>query len=765
MILYIAEKASVGRALADVLPGSKTRGENSIRCGNDVVAWAAGHLLELCEPEDYDERYKRWKVEDLPIIPKVWKLREIERTKGLLHGIRKLLKDASEVVHAGDADREGQLLIDELLDYCGWNGPTKRLRLNDMNPDAIRKALKEMKDNATYKGEYHAGQARSYADWLTGMNLSRYCSLCLADAGYDGVYSVGRVQTPTLGLVVRRDREVENFVPKPFFVLSATLKLKTGDRQVTGRWQPSKEAPGLDEERRLVDRDVCETLERDLEDATGTITRADKKIRHEVPPLPYNLPKLQAEASKRYDITDALKHLQKLYEQGYLTYPRTDCRYIPEGHHADAGAVFDAISSVCPAIAASELDIDRSRKSAAWDDTKITEHHAIIPTKRIPIEGAMNDIERKIYDLVCVRYAVQFMPDCEIRETIVEFEAAHEKFKTVGNETLVQGWKKLEQAERQGEEDVDTPLQSVIPAVVVGEDGKTTPTVEERKTTPPKRFSYDTLLEAMNSIHRFVQDPEVKKQLKDLDGIGTPATQESIIKLLLEREFLVKKKKQLISTSPGRMLIDLLLSGRSSVLVEPDLTALWERKMTQIEQGELQLDDFVHDVSEAVGQMLRCPLEVPEIPGAKRRPRCLTEGCAGYLRRVSKKDGNAFLACPVCKATFSQDKDGQPIPKKLYTGEVIEADCPLGCGRKARQFSGTYGKFWRCFCSPGVTFKDVDGKPVVREERPKAPCPVRGCKGKAEKFNSKNGPFWKCSTCQNFFDDVDGKPAMRKKER
>ena len=164
MILYIAEKASVGRALADVLPGSKTRGENSIRCGNDVVAWAAGHLLELCEPEDYDERYKRWKIEDLPIIPKAWKLREIERTKGLLHGIRKLLKDASEVVHAGDADREGQLLIDELLDYCGWNGPTKRLRLNDMNPDAIRKALKEMKGIATYKGEYHAGQARSYAD-------------------------------------------------------------------------------------------------------------------------------------------------------------------------------------------------------------------------------------------------------------------------------------------------------------------------------------------------------------------------------------------------------------------------------------------------------------------------------------------------------------------------------------------------------------------------------------------------------------------------
>lgn len=762
MILYIAEKASVGRALADVLPGKRSREENCIRCGDDVVAWASGHLLELCEPEDYDTQYKSWRLEDLPIIPEIWRLREISRTKKLLHSIHLLLKSASEVVHAGDADREGQFLIDEILEYCGWKGPTKRLRLNDVNPEAIRKALKNMKDNAGYTGQYQAGQARSYADWLAGINLTRYCSVSVADAGYDGVFSVGRVQTPTLGLVVRRDREIEDFVPKPFFVLSAILKLPTGEREVTGRWQPTEDASGLDKEKRLVDQAVCETLEQKLEGATGTITRADKKIRKEAPPLPYNLAKLQAEASKRYDITDTLKHLQRLYEQGYVTYPRTDCRYIPEGHYTEAQAVLDSISSACPTVVGFQESLDVERKSAAWDDAKITEHHAIIPTTKIPLEGALNEIERKVYGLVCVRYALQFMPECEIRETIIEFEAEGEKFKAMGKEVLAPGWKKVEQEEEKADE-AETSEAS-LPSVVVGENGQVTPSVVEKKTTPPKRFTYDGLLEAMNSIHRFVRDPEVKKQLRELDGIGTPATQENIIKLLFDRQFLEKKKKQIFSTKAGRALIDLLSGGPAAVLVEPDLTALWEQKMTQIEQGNLGLDTFIKEVARLVGEMVRSPLNVPEeIEGVQRRPQCLADGCTGYLRRIKGKNG-LFWACPICKATFSQGPGGNPLPKKASSGEsIIEADCPLGCGRKARQFNGPYGPFWKCFCSPKTTFRDVEGHPEAREERPKAPCPVRGCKGKASKMQGRNGPFWKCSVCQNFFDDKDGKPALRKR--
>lgn len=760
MILYIAEKASVGRALADVLPGERRREKNCIRCGSDVVAWASGHLLELCKPEDYDTRYKSWRLEDLPIIPETWRLREIDRTKKLLRSIRSLLKNASEVVHAGDADREGQLLIDEILEYCGWKGPTKRLRLNDVNPEAIRKALKNMKDNADYAGEYRAGQARSYADWLAGINLTRYCSVSVADAGYDGVFSVGRVQTPTLGLVVRRDREIENFVPKLFFVLSATLKLPTGARKVTGRWQPGEDAPGLDEEKRLADQAVCEALEQKLEGATGTITQADKKIRKEAPPLPYNLAKLQAEASKRYDITDTLKHLQKLYEQGYITYPRTDCRYIPEGHHAEAQAVLDSISSACPTVVGFQESLDVARRSGAWDDAKIAEHHAIIPTTKIPLEGALNEIERKVYELVCVRYAMQFMPECEIRETVIEFEAESETFRATGKEVLAPGWKKVEQGEEKADE-AEAPEAS-LPSVIVGEDGQVTPSVEEKKTTPPKRFTYEGLLEAMNSIHRFVRDPEIRKQLRELDGIGTPATQENIIKLLFDRQFLEKKKKQIFSTTMGKALID-LLSESAAALVEPDLTALWEQKMSQIDQGELQLESFIQEVARMIGEIVQKPLAVPKVEGLKRRAQCLMEGCSEYLRQIKGKNG-FFLACPVCKATFSQGSDGNPIPKKIPSGEVVEADCPLRCGRKARQFNGPYGLFWKCFCSPETTFKDVDGHPVVREDRPKAPCPVKGCKGKAEKLQGENGPFWKCSVCHNFFDDKDGKPVIRRKK-
>ena len=731
MILYIAEKASVGRALADVLPGNRSKDGDCIRCGDDVVAWASGHLLELFQPEDYDERYKAWRLEDLPIIPETWKLREIERTKNLLSNIRKLLKEADEVVNAGDADREGQLLIDEVLDYCGWKGPTKRLRLNDVNPDAIRKALGNMKNNADYAGEYRAGQARSYADWLVGINMSRYCSVSVADAGYDGVFSVGRVQTPTLGLVVQRDREIDNFVPKPFFVLSATLKLATGGREVKGRWQPSDDAPGLDDEGRLVDPAACQALETKLENATGNVLRADKKIRKEAPPLPYNLAKLQADASKRYDITDALKHVQKLYEQGYVTYPRTDCRYIPEGHYAGAQGIIDAISSACPKGLTDDVDV--TRKSAAWDDAKITEHHAIIPTVKVPLDGALNDLERKIYELICTRYVLQFLPECEIRDTVIEFEAAGEKFKATGKETLNPGWRKVEKGGEAEEKKSDEEGQGALPSVVAGESGQVTPSVEEKKTTPPKRFTYDGLLDAMNSIHRFVQDPEIKKQLKDLDGIGTPATQESIIKLLFDRQFIEKRKKQIYSTAAGQALIDLLSAGTSAILVKPDMTALWEREMTQIEQGNLDLDAFVREVASMLGNMTGTPLDVPEISGLKRRKHCLVEGCTGYLRNVKGKNGD-FLSCPVCKATFSKDANGDPIPKKEPSGEVVEADCPLGCGRKARQFTGPYGKFWKCFCSPNTTFKDVDGQPVAREERPKAPCPVRGCKGKAMKL-------------------------------
>jgi DNA topoisomerase-3 len=269
-----------------------------------------------------------------------------------------------------------------------------------------------------------------------------------------------------------------------------------------------------------------------------------------------------------------------------------------------------------------------------------------------------------------------------------------------------------------------------------------------------------------------VEAPEIRKQLKELDGIGTSATQESIVGLLFERGYIEKglepkRRKQIFSTPTGQSLIDLLNAGKGAVLVKPELTALWEQKMTRIEKGELELDAFVSEVAAMVEEIVKVPMAIPEISGAARMKKCLTENCSGYLRHISKgKD--SFFACPICGRTF-KDHDGEPVARQQTDGETSEkvaADCPQGCGRKARRLKGPYGFFWKCDCSPELTFKDVDGRPAVREERPKAPCPVRGCKGTAEQYRSKSGErlFWKCGTCRNTFNDSEGKPVIGKKK-
>jgi DNA topoisomerase-3 len=385
MNLYVCEKKSVANALSNVLPGVRMKDTNFIRCGSDIVAWASGHLLELCEPEDYDPAYKQWGRGTLLYVPDRWKLKPKERTKALLAGLRKLiqnLKNSDVVANVGDGDREGQALIDEILEYCGWRGQTKRLRLNDVNPDAIRRALDNIKDNSLYRGEYMAGQARMRADWAVGLALTRFVTVSLREAGYDaGVISVGRVQTPTLGLVVERDREIWEFVPSAYFDLRATLAIEDG-RTVTGRWMPDDSSEGyLDSERRLTNREVAIYLEDKLRGVNGMVAKVEKRTRTISPPLPFSLPKLQMAASKKYDITDTLVHVQHLYEGANVTYPRAGCEYIPEGHFIEAPKILETIRVACPSLSDMLGGADPSRKSAAWDTSKVSEHLTRIRVK------------------------------------------------------------------------------------------------------------------------------------------------------------------------------------------------------------------------------------------------------------------------------------------------------------------------------------------------------------------------------------------------
>jgi DNA topoisomerase-3 len=712
-----------------------------------------------------------------------WRAGYIERCKsGSEGGSRKPIPATGK----GAGRLPYQTLIDEILEHHRWIGPTKRLRINDVNPDAVRKSLKVMQDNSKFIGEYLAGQGRDMADWISGVNLTRYCTLLARGSGYDiQMFSVGRVQTPTLGLVVNRDREIENFVSKPFFALSLTLAL-SGKRNLSAKWQPKEDQIGLDEEKRLISREVCEQI-REKTGNYGVVDKVEKKQCKKSPPLPYNLAKLQIDMSKKYDVTETTEHVQKLYEHGYVTYPRTDCPYLPESQHSQAQLVLDAVTSGCPGLRDLLRQANVAKKSPAWNDSKIAEHHAIIPTTKVPLATALNDIQRKVYDLIATRYALQFLPDYEYEQTTVMVTAGGEDYKATGRTVTTGGWMLWEKEEdgdasgKNKEKEGKNEETQELPHVEEGEGGKIETFVEEKKANPPKRFTYESLLAAMNGIHAYVSDPEIKKKLKEIDGIGTAATQEGIIKKLFDskRRYLEKQKKNIVSTPMGRALIDLLNSTRQgAMLVKPDLTALWERKLSEIEAGRIPLELFVSEVSAMVSEIVKnSDAVVPELAGVPKGgnpsrsentdKKCLKEGCGGFLKLLRRKDGSgSFFSCPECKSAYNADPDGNPIPKS----PLVEEDCPTpGCGGKAQKKNGQYGVYWAC-AKCGNKFNDADGKPVVKEKKekgPTAPCPVKKCKGEAARYPSKfkEGNFyWKCHTCGNIFDDVGGSPVIRGKK-
>ncbi|MDR1508367.1 MAG: hypothetical protein LBS53_01865 [Synergistaceae bacterium] len=567
-----------------------------------------------------------------------------------------------------------------------------------------------------------------------GLSISRYVTVSLREAGYKAdVMSVGRVQTPTLGLVVARDKEIRDFSPSTYYALTAVLSLDE-NRTLKGRWMPKDaDSPGLDGQKRITDRAFADSIVGKLSGKNGVVLSVTKEERTISPPLPYSLPKFQMAASNKYDITDALAHVQKLYESGYVTYPRTSCEYIPEGHFSDAPGIIDAIRSGCPALRDMLGGVDLSKKSPAWNDAKISEHHAMLPTARVPFENALSGTERKIYELICVRYALQFLEDYEYEETAVEFGAEDETFKATGRTTKKlgwQGWEKSDETDRRGgkqndetEIDEEESCGQVLPAVRQGESGNLLVSIEERETRPPKPYAYHGLIAAMNGIHVFVKDPEIRTKLKELQGIGTSATQEGIISTLFGRGYIEKKKKIIQSTELGRTLIDLLNAGKSSALTRPDMTALWEGTMSDIEAGNVSLESFVTDVAGMVREITSETLSVPDVQGLERR---------------------------------------EPA-----SAEVLESPCPLGCGHQARRYEGKFGFFWKCDCSPGVTSGDLDGTPVLREKPIEADCPAKGCKGRAVRFVSKRDgrPFWKCRKCGGFFDDADGRPKTREAKK
>ncbi|HKQ71957.1 MAG TPA: DNA topoisomerase III [Polyangiaceae bacterium] len=657
MRLFIAEKPSLGRAIADVLSGPHRRSEGSIACGDkDVVAWCAGHILELASPEAYASEYKQWRLEHLPIVPKEWKL-EVS-TAPLLANIKKLLKTASRVVHAGDPDREGQLLVDEVLVYLGYRGPVDRLLISDLSPGAVKKALSSLEPNDKYRPLYAAALARQRADWLYGMNMTRLYTVLGRRGGYDGVLSVGRVQTPLLGLIVQRDLAIENFRPTPFYVLEATVKTED-DVTFRPSWIPGPLAEAhLDGEGRLLQRDIADEIAARILGQTGSVTKVTEEKKSEGPPLPYSLADLQVDAGRRLGLSakQVLDACQSLYETHRLTtYPRSDCSYLPEGHHADASHVLEAIAQNAHALATGVGEAHLLLRSKAWNDKKITAHHAIIPTPSA-MGAKVSDTERRVYELIARRYVAQFYPAFEYTQTKVELEIAGERFTASGRQVLAQGWKVLATLRSDGATESDSEETTTASLPRLKEGNNVTPvavTVAERKTQAPQPFTDASIIQAMCNIAKFVTDAQVKKILAETDGIGTPATRAAIIETLFERGYVTRVKKAVTSTPTGRALVRIL----PEIATRPDMTAVWEAAMRAIHDGTDDVEPFVERVAAELGKLVEQGKAMGQLDVGGGHP-CQRPGCSGRLRRIQGKNG-PFWSCVACRTTVD-DASGKP---------------------------------------------------------------------------------------------------------
>ena len=608
MILYIAEKPSVGRAVAAVLPKPHQQGEGFIKVATgDVVTWCVGHLLEQAEPEAYNPDYKKWKKEHLPIVPTQWLHQVKPATRKQFNAVKKLIKQAHILVNMGDPDRAGQVIVDEIINYCGASKTqiktAQRCLISDMNPDAIKRSLNNMRRNIDFIPLATSALARARADWLYGINMTRLCTLQGQASGYQGVLSVGRVQTPLLGLVVRRDIEIENFVTKPFY--EVFIELTTDSKQsYLAKWKPSAACEAyMDEDGRVLLKKLAETVLQKVIQQRGEVIAVTESVKKQAAPLPYSLSSLQIDASKRFNFNaqKTLDICQKLYETHKLiTYPRSDSRYLPQGHYTDKVSVTQAIAQTSPVLVPSVKAADLSLKSKAWDDAKVGAHHAIIPTSRALDASRLAADEQKIYELVARQYLMQFYPAFTYQEKQIDTEVGGGLFISRQKEVLDKGWKALLPERKAGTEDPEFSAIK-LPNVKKGEsvlcsDGR----LDEKQTSPPKHFTDASLLAAMTGIARYVCDPEIKKVLRETDGLGTEATRAGIIELLFKRGFLIKQGKDIHATEVGRRLILSL----PQVMVLPDMTAHWESQLEAISEKRISYQQFMTPMLDGLAMLV-----------------------------------------------------------------------------------------------------------------------------------------------------------------
>lgn len=636
MRLILCEKPSQAREYAHLLGGGRNA-DGCIKTPKGTLTWAIGHLLEQVMPEVYDPRYKQWRVEDLPIVPDKWKLVPRKSVAAQYRKVAALIKQADEVVIATDAGREGELIARELLERSRYRGPIKRLWASALDDVSLRKAWASLRDGSSTEGLFHAALARQRCDWLVGINLTRAATRLLAPQGT--LYSVGRVQTPILAMIVNRDRAIAEFVPRDYFELAAEVACTNGP--VTLQYAPP-------EERRLYKREEAEALAERLTGGEGPLKVVSEEKRR-APPRPFALSDLQGEANRRFSLSAArtLELAQALYEKHKaISYPRSDCTYLPEEQIGEERTILANLHGA--GLLPFTIDKPKIRKGSVFNSAKLSDHHAIIPTSVIPPLAAMTSEERKVYTLIAERYAMQFLPDYRYRATTISL-ALEVTLAATGHIPLEAGWRALQGGREEKEVRELPPIEHGTPGRV------SQVVVETKRTRPPAPYSERSLLGDIKNIQKYVTEPELKARLRESSGIGTEATRAAIIETLKQRDYIrVEGKRKLVATELGCALIGAL----PEKLYDPGVTAVWEDHLEEVVEGKRSEAQVVALIAEQLGHDLTLLRELgrqrgPQAPLAATQPpnRGRKRGRAGTPKQAPavREEGPADApCCPRC---------------------------------------------------------------------------------------------------------------------
>jgi DNA topoisomerase-3 len=750
----------MGRDVAAAL-GVTTRRDGYLEGAHDLVTWCVGHVVELDEPEAYDPTWKQWRLTDLPLFPATFTYHPCEHTREQFTILKHLLRraDVTTIVNAADAGREGELIFDLVYTLARCRKPVERLWISSLTREAILAGFRHLQSADAYRGLRDAAHCRQQADWLVGLNATRAQTLCAHRTGADGVYSLGRVQTPTLALIVARDQEIATFVPVAYFEVVATFQVAAGAYQ--GRW-------GNAQGSRLATQAAADAIAAKVRGRRGAVAQVETQAHRERPPLLYDLTALQRAANARYAFPAArtLELAQALYERKVLTYPRTASRHLSTSvnrelrRHVEATAFGPYLPFVHTILAHGTVTLTARHV----DDTKVTEHHAIIPTEQRVDPAVLSPDEKRLYDLIARRFLAALYPDAIIERTTIITEVEGERFTTRGAAVLAAGWREVDPParDRQAADD-DAGEAEELPRVRAHETAQTRQAETLHKhTKAPPRYSEATLLGAMETAGKQIEDDELRLAMKDT-GLGTPATRAAIIETLLKREYVRREQKALVATPKGVALITML---QSPLLTSAELTGQWEQKLARMVHGEYKREAFMREVramvADLVAQIAGTERErsasgggVPRGVGAPRPagaldcPQCMAEGRAGgfLIERVGAH--GTFLVCAIGTEAcgFITDK-----PKNAKQRKAMQkTKCPVCQGAMRLRLPKEQGKKVALACchSPhcqGVYWFNDQGTLEKVRARPETgpPCPACGTP------TVKRGPtrtgqyFWSC---------------------